>query len=88
MADERRKVRNALRSTMSADSMERTLAGLQESLWPGGGTRPPSVPRTDTEKTETRIRASKKLGLLIPGMSGYSRGGTVADVRTKMLWRI
>lgn len=62
-----RKVRDSIRIATSADSIERSLASLQDTLWPGGTLRPSTEPRSDAEKTETRTRASRKLGLLIPG---------------------
>jgi hypothetical protein len=52
---------------MSAPSLEKVLAGLQETLWPGGERRVPAEPRTEAEKDATRVDAGKKLGLLIPG---------------------
>ena len=56
-----------MKNAMSADSVERSLAGFQEVLWPGGERRPPTTPRTEEEKMETKQRASRKLALLIPG---------------------
>lgn len=61
------KVRDSLRSAMSADSLERSLASFQEILWPERIRRQPSEARKVTDKSETRLRASKKLALLIPG---------------------
>jgi hypothetical protein len=65
-----RKVRDSLRNVVAPDSIERALSGFQESLWSGGVRRPPSTPRTAEEMSETKLRASKKLALLIPGESG------------------
>jgi len=62
-----------MRNAMSAESVERSLAGFQEVLWPGGERRPPGVPRTEGEKMETKQRASRKLGLLIPGALSIGR---------------
>lgn len=62
-----RKVRDTLRSSMSAESFESHLAGLQETLWPDGVWRKSAEARTEVEKHDTRLNAGKNLGLLIPG---------------------
>jgi len=62
-----RKVKDTLKAATSAESIENSLTGFQDMMWPEGEWRAPSDPRTDIEKAETRQRASRKLGLLIPG---------------------
>lgn len=62
-----RRVRETFRQATSMDALERHLTSLQDSMWPGGVRRPSSTPRSEAEKAETKIAASRKLGLLIPG---------------------
>ncbi|KAL7424773.1 tRNA (guanine-N(7)-)-methyltransferase (tRNA(m7G46)-methyltransferase) [Cryptotrichosporon argae] len=69
-----RKVRDAIRAFTSPDSVERTLAGLQETLWPNGARRSPSVPRTDEDRAETRAEAARKLAHLIPDVAANMIG--------------
>nr|XP_019014818.1 uncharacterized protein I206_00904 [Kwoniella pini CBS 10737]OCF53599.1 hypothetical protein I206_00904 [Kwoniella pini CBS 10737] len=69
-----RKVRDSFRSATSSDSFEKIILNLEETLFPDGQRRPPSVLRTDQEKLETRIRASRKLGLLIPDIAANMIG--------------
>lgn len=61
-----RKVRESFRSSHSPGSLEHILGTLQDMLFPDGQRRPPSEPRTEAEKHETRLRASKKIGMLMP----------------------
>ncbi|ORY33714.1 PXA domain-domain-containing protein [Naematelia encephala] len=69
-----RKVRDTLRAAMSTESIERHLSSLQDGLWPDGERRPPSTARTDAEKLETKLNASKKLSLLIPDVAANMIG--------------
>ncbi|KAK8866014.1 hypothetical protein IAR55_001165 [Kwoniella newhampshirensis] len=69
-----RKVRDTFRTASTPDSFERILSGLEVTLFPGGERRPPSAPRTEQEMSETRVRASKKLGLLIPDIAANMIG--------------
>ncbi|OCF73903.1 hypothetical protein I204_05748 [Kwoniella mangroviensis CBS 8886] len=69
-----RKVRDSFRSATSSESLERIILNLQETLFPGGDRRPPSIERTEQEKLETKIRACKKLGLLIPDVAANMIG--------------
>lgn len=62
-----RKVRDTLRGVAEPDSLEKLLSTFADTLFPGGERRPPSEDRTEDEKYATRLRASKKLALLIPG---------------------
>lgn len=61
-----RKVRESFRSSHSPTSIETLLSSIQEILFPDGQRRPPSDARTDAEKHETKMRASKKIGMLMP----------------------
>ena len=69
-----RKVRDSLRAALSAESLERTLASFQDVMWPDGQRRPPVEPRTETEKLDTKLSASLKLGLLIPDVAANMIG--------------
>ncbi|WVQ70915.1 hypothetical protein IAR50_000440 [Cryptococcus sp. DSM 104548] len=69
-----RKVREALRSVTSLSSLGKGLSALQDALFPSGLRRPPSTPRTEEEKSETRNKAGKKLGLVIPEMMANMMG--------------
>lgn len=69
-----RKVRDSFRNAHQPDAIEKVLAGLQDMLFPDGQRRPPSDPRTAQEKHETKIRASKKLGMLIPDVAANMIG--------------
>ncbi|WVQ62101.1 uncharacterized protein L199_000239 [Kwoniella botswanensis] len=69
-----RKVRDSFRAATSSESIERIVLNLQETLFPGGERRSPSIERTEQEKLETKIRASKKLGLLIPDVAANMIG--------------
>ncbi|WVF70538.1 hypothetical protein IAT40_005329 [Kwoniella sp. CBS 6097] len=69
-----RKVRDTIRNGTSSEAMERIIGTLEDTLFPDGERRPPSIPRTEAEKSETKIRASKKLGLLIPDVAANMIG--------------
>jgi len=69
-----RKVRDTLRGSLQSDSVDKALLGFQEMLFPDGERRPPSEPRTEAEKHETQIGASKKLGMLIPDVAANMIG--------------
>ncbi|WWC58463.1 uncharacterized protein I303_101005 [Kwoniella dejecticola CBS 10117] len=69
-----RKVRDSFRAAISSESLEKIVSSLEETLFPGGERRPPSVARMESEKLATRIRASKKLGLLIPDIAANMIG--------------
>lgn len=62
-----RKFRDTFKNLSSPESVEKTLASFQDMMWQDGVRRPPSEKRSDVEKEETKLRAGKKLGLLIPG---------------------
>lgn len=61
-----RKVRDTFRNSHQPDAIEKAISGFSDLLVPHGERRPPSDPRTDQEKHDTKVRASKKLGLLMP----------------------
>jgi sorting nexin-25 len=61
-----RKARDTFRNSHQPESIEKALSGLTDLLFPDGVRRPPSEPRTDKERHETKVRASKQLGLLMP----------------------
>lgn len=61
-----RKVRDTFRNSHQPDAIKKGLSGFAELLFPNGERRPPSEPRTDKEIHETKVRASKQLGLLMP----------------------
>ncbi|OCF31087.1 hypothetical protein I316_07218 [Kwoniella heveanensis BCC8398] len=69
-----RKVRDTVRNGTSSDALERIIGTLEDTLFPEGQRRPPSMPRTESEKAETKIRASKKLSLLIPDVAAKMIG--------------
>jgi len=69
-----RKVRDTLRGSLQSDGIDKALLGFQEMLFPDGERRPPSEPRTEAEKHETKIGASKKLGMLIPDVAASMIG--------------
>nr|XP_019049329.1 hypothetical protein I302_03111 [Kwoniella bestiolae CBS 10118]OCF28259.1 hypothetical protein I302_03111 [Kwoniella bestiolae CBS 10118] len=69
-----RKVRDSFRSATSSESLERLISNLQENLFPDGERRSPSVVRTEQEKLDTRLRAGKKLGMLIPDVAANMIG--------------
>ncbi|WVQ85251.1 hypothetical protein IAT38_007416 [Cryptococcus sp. DSM 104549] len=69
-----RKVRDTFKNGTSPDSFERILGTLQDILFPGGERRPPGILRTEEEKGETRARASRKLGMLIPDVAANMIG--------------
>jgi sorting nexin-25 len=69
-----RKVRDTFRSSLQPDSIEKVLLSFQELLFPDGVRRPPSDPRADSEKHDTKVRASKKVGLLIPDVAANMIG--------------
>ncbi|ODO07280.1 hypothetical protein L198_00859 [Cryptococcus wingfieldii CBS 7118] len=69
-----RKVREALRLVTSPSSLGKSLSALQDALFPSGLRRPPATPRTEEEKSETRSKAGKKLGLVIPEMVANMMG--------------
>jgi len=69
-----RKVRDTLRGSLQSDNIDKALLSFQEMLFPDGERRPPSEPRTEAEKHETKIGASKKLGMLIPDVAANMIG--------------
>ncbi|ODO11762.1 hypothetical protein I350_00546 [Cryptococcus amylolentus CBS 6273] len=69
-----RKVREALRLVTSPSSLGKSLSALQDALFPSGLRRPPATPRTEEEKSETRSKAGKKLGLVIPELVANMMG--------------
>lgn len=69
-----RKVRDTFRGSLRSDNIDQALLGFQEMLFPDGERRPPSEPRTEAEKHETKIGASKKVGQLIPDVAANMIG--------------
>jgi sorting nexin-25 len=69
-----RKVRDTFRGSLQSDNIDKALLGFQEMLFPGGERKPPSEPRTEAEKHESQIGASKKLGMLIPDVAANMIG--------------
>jgi sorting nexin-25 len=69
-----RKVRDTFRGSLQSDSIDRALLGFQEMLFPDGERKPPSETRTEAEKHETKVGASKKLGMLIPDVAANMIG--------------
>ncbi|RXK40287.1 hypothetical protein M231_02401 [Tremella mesenterica] len=69
-----RKVRDTIINAFSHDSLERILYNFQEIMWPEGNKRSAMEPRTELEKDSTRLRASRKLGLLIPDVAANMIG--------------
>jgi sorting nexin-25 len=51
-----------------------TFYGSLQMLFPDGERKAPADPRTDAEKHDTKIRASKKLGMLIPDVAANMIG--------------
>ncbi|WVR05972.1 hypothetical protein IAU60_003000 [Kwoniella sp. DSM 27419] len=69
-----RKVRDSFRQGTSSAAFEKMIASLEETLFPGGERRPPSEARTEQDKIETKIRAYRKLGMLIPDVAANMIG--------------
>jgi sorting nexin-25 len=69
-----RKVRDTFRSSLQPDAIEKALISFQELLFPDGERRPPSEPRSDAEKYDTKVRASKKVGMLMPDVAANMIG--------------
>jgi sorting nexin-25 len=69
-----RKVRDTFRSSLQPDAIEKALISFQELLFPDGERRPPSEPRSDAEKHDTKVRASKKVGMLMPDVAANMIG--------------
>lgn len=69
-----RKVRDTFRSSLQPDAIEKALISFQELLFPDGDRRPPSEPRSDAEKHDTKVRASKKVGMLMPDVAANMIG--------------
>lgn len=67
-----------MRETIRAASLPLAVSSyidnLEGILFPGGQKRPPSIPRTDVEKAETRRRASKRVALLVPDIAANMIG--------------
>ena len=59
-----RKVREAARGFAQEPSLVRYIDMVKDMMWPGGQMKPPSVPRTPTEKLQTRKEASLLLATL------------------------
>lgn len=62
-----RKVREAVDLSTTGDALAPHLNQLKEMMWPGGQTRPQSLPRGADEKAQTREAAFRKLTYLMPG---------------------
>lgn len=69
-----RKVRDTFRGSLQSASIDKALLGFQEMLFPDGERKPPSELRTEAEKHETKIGASRKLGTLIPEVAANMIG--------------
>lgn len=73
-----RKFRDAFKSLTSEEGIDSLLGKFQEGMWPGGERRPETAPRTEYEKYETRLSASRRLGLLMPDVAANMVGKTNA----------
>lgn len=69
-----RKVRDAFRKATSEKGIDKLLRLFQDNMWPGGQRKPPTDPRTDKEKYDTRVSASRRLGLLMPDVAANMIG--------------
>ena len=69
-----RKVRDTFYGSLHSDAIDKALLGFQEMLFPDGERKAAAEPRTDAEKHDTKIRASKKLGMLIPDVAANMIG--------------
>lgn len=69
-----RKARDTFRTYSSEHGVDKVLRVFQDTMWPGGVRRPPSTPRTEQEKHETRVGASRKLALLMPDVAANMIG--------------
>jgi sorting nexin-25 len=69
-----RKVRDTFRNSIHGEAIDNALLGFQEMLFPEGERKPPTEPRAEGEKHDSKIRASKKLGMLIPDVAANMIG--------------
>lgn len=78
-----RKVRESSKSSLSDESLAGYVNMLKGIMWPDGKMKPPSVPRTASEKARTRREAGLVLEALIPDMAGsvVGKGNAQAAAR-------
>lgn len=80
------KFRDTFRTLTAPRKVERLLSLFQATLWPGGTRRPDSPPRTDAERLDARITASRRLGMLIPDVAANMIGRGNARRAAHLVW--
>ncbi|CDZ96581.1 Intermediate filament-like protein, sorting nexins, and related proteins containing PX (PhoX) domain(s) [Phaffia rhodozyma] len=83
-----RKLREVVKKLTGASSILTYLQTLQESMWPNGGSRPVSVPRTEEEKNHTKEEARKKLSSLLPDVASNLIGRSNARRGAKRMFSL
>ncbi|KAK5114821.1 hypothetical protein LTR62_001978 [Meristemomyces frigidus] len=78
-----RKVRDSMKVALEDRSLAGYIGMLKGILWPGGGPRPATVPRSAAENARTQREARLILGALVPDLAGsvVGRGNAVAAGR-------
>ncbi|KAG9125011.1 Intermediate filament protein [Ceratobasidium sp. 392] len=69
-----RKVRDTVRTYLAESQLLGYITTFRNTLWPGGKLKPSSIPRTDSEKTQTREQAHSKLSSIIPDLAANMIG--------------
>lgn len=84
-----RKIRDTVRMSTSTSAIDGYLLSFQRMMWPDGkNRRAPSVPRTDSEKLESRHEAKRKLHLLVPDLAANMIGKSQARRCAKQIFGV
>jgi sorting nexin-25 len=69
-----RKFRDTFRKATSEKGIDKLLRIFQDNMWPDGVRKPPTEPRTDQQRYDTRLSASRRLGALMPDVAANMIG--------------
>ncbi|KAJ1301386.1 hypothetical protein OPQ81_008648 [Rhizoctonia solani] len=69
-----RKVRDTVRTYLAESQILGYITTFRDTLWPDRKLKPPSVPRTDQEKFQTREQAHSKLSAIMPDLAANMIG--------------
>lgn len=80
-----RKVRETVRNAFQDEGLAKYIDMVQSVMWPDGGMRPTSTPRTTQEKARTRKEAGLLLAVLIPDIAGSVVGKANAQAASRKI---
>jgi sorting nexin-25 len=80
-----RKVRENVKSLVQEDAVIRYISLLEDTMWPGGKKREPTV-RSASEKAKSRTEASLMLATLVPDLAGSVVGRVNAQAASRRIF--